>query len=54
MKHRGLDTSDKVLTKAVCFRIVQALRLQQIRGKIGDGGRDKGARVWTLSSSEIR
>lgn len=49
MKHRGLDTGDKVLTKAVCFRIVQALRLQWKRGKIGDAGRDKGARVWRLA-----
>lgn len=48
MKHRGLDTGDKVLTKEVCFRIVQALRMQLIRGKIRDAGRDKGARVWRL------
>jgi hypothetical protein len=49
MKHRGLDMGDKVLSQAITFRIVQALRLQMIRGKIWSPGKVKGLRVWTVT-----
>ncbi len=54
MKASGLDTSDKVLAKAVAMRVVHALRAQHKRGKIEDAGRVKGNRVWTLSDEARR
>jgi len=48
MKASGLDASDKVLAKAVAFKIVQAMRAQHMRGQIRDAGKAKGARVWAL------
>lgn len=47
---KGFDATDEVLRKAVAFKIVQALRQQYLRGGIGDAGRRKGVRVWTLAS----
>lgn len=49
MKASGLDASDKVLAKAVAYKIVMAMRQQHIRGKVQDAGRVKGARVWALT-----
>lgn len=46
---KGFDATDEVLRKAVAFKIVQALRMQHLRGTIGDGGKRKGVRVWRLS-----
>ena len=48
MKASGLDASDKVLGKAVAWKIVQAMRAQHLRGQIADAGKIKGARVWAL------
>lgn len=46
---RGFNTDDPVLRQAVMYRLVQALRLQHLRGAIGDAGRRKGVRVWLCS-----
>jgi hypothetical protein len=46
MTASGLDAGDKVLSKVVCHKIVFAMRAQHLRGKVGDAGRIKGARVW--------
>ena len=48
MASKGFDPSDAVLAKAITFRLVQALRLQHLRGSVGDAGRRKGVRVWKL------
>jgi hypothetical protein len=45
---RGFNEADPVLRKAIMFRLVQALRLQDLRGAIQNGGRRKGVRVWKL------
>ncbi len=49
MKASGLDATDKVLAKAVAYKIVMAMRAQHIRGRVQDAGRVKGARVWALT-----
>jgi hypothetical protein len=48
MTASGLDASDKVLGKAVAHKIVYAMRAQHLRGKVDDGGRVRGARIWAL------
>lgn len=45
MKAKGFG-DDNELRKAIAFRIVQALRLQMKRGRIGDGGMRSNVRVW--------
>ena len=51
MKATGLDQGDKVLAKAVCLRIVHAMRAQFKRGKVEDAGRVKGNRIWALKNA---
>jgi hypothetical protein len=51
MEAKGLDTGDKELAKSVCLRIVQALRMQAKRNKIGSAGKRAGVRVWKLASA---
>jgi hypothetical protein len=46
MKQSGLDESDKVLAKAVAFRIVQAARLQEMRGTLLRKGKLRGVCIW--------
>ncbi|MEH2472996.1 hypothetical protein V1281_005814 [Nitrobacteraceae bacterium AZCC 2161] len=48
MKAKGLDTSDRVLAKAVAARLINILRKQLLRGVIVDGGKFKGVRIWAL------
>jgi len=45
---KGLDTGDKVLSRSLCIRIVQALRMQAKRGKVTALDKRKGVRVWRL------
>lgn len=52
MKAKGLNAGDKVLAKAVCYRLIHALRMQCHRGKIADGGKRRGVRVWALPESK--
>ena len=47
MKHKGLDDGDKVLAKAIAYRLIHALRQQCRRGLIGDGGKRGNVRVWS-------
>jgi hypothetical protein len=51
LRMKGLDESDKVLRQTVTFRIVQALGVAAKRGKIGDGGKRNGVRLWRVPSS---
>jgi hypothetical protein len=53
MKAKGLDTGDKVLAKAIAYRLIHALRIQARIGKIAAIGREKAARVWRLSNRLI-
>lgn len=48
MTAKGLDTGDKVLSRSLCLRIVQALRMQAKRGKVTALDKRKGVRVWRL------
>jgi hypothetical protein len=45
---KGLDASDKVLAKAISYRLIHALRIQARSGKLVGAGRDKAARIWRL------
>jgi hypothetical protein len=45
---KGLDASDKVLAKAISYRLIHALRIQARSGKIVAMSREKAARVWRL------
>jgi hypothetical protein len=45
---KGLDASDKVLAKAISYRLIHALRIQARSGKLIGEGREKAARVWRL------
>jgi len=45
---KGLDASDKVLAKAISYRLIHALRIQARSGKILGVGREKAARIWQL------
>lgn len=47
IRKKGFDESDRHLKKAVAYRIVQALRLQEKRrGPIQRVGKERGAVVW--------
>ena len=48
MVAKGLDTGDKVLHKAISYRLIHVLRIQARNGKIVGIGRHKAARVWRL------
>jgi hypothetical protein len=48
MTAKGLDTGDKVLARSLSLRIVQALRMQEKRGKIAGAGKRGGVRVWRV------
>ena len=50
MAAKGLDTSDRVLVKAVALRIVQTLRMRSTRsGDIDGTFRRKGVCLWRVS-----
>ena len=51
MQAKGLDTGDAVLAKAITGRVIHALRMQHKRGKIADGGKRNGVRVWALPAN---
>jgi hypothetical protein len=51
MKAKGLDAGDKVLAKAISYRLIHALRIQARIGKIVGAGKEKAARVWRLPDS---
>ena len=43
---KGWDRDDGALRKAVAYRIVQALTMQEKRGKVESPGKRKGVRLW--------
>ena len=45
---KGMSAGDRVLTKAVAYRLIHALRQQVRRDKLTDAGRRRGVRVWAL------
>lgn len=48
---KGMDEGDLVLRKAINYRIVQAMRMQEKRGRIVGAGKRKGVRVWRAGRS---
>jgi hypothetical protein len=46
---KGFDADNHVLRKAICYRLVHALRLAFRAGKLCDEGKVKGVRVWKLA-----
>lgn len=44
IRAKSMDESDTVLRKAIGFRIVQAMRMQEKRGCIAGAGKRKGVR----------
>ena len=48
MKAKGLETGDKVLAKAIAYKIIHSLRQQERRGKLADAGKRGNVRVWGL------
>ena len=46
IRAKGMDEGDAVLRKAINYRIVQAMRMQEMRGKVSSSGTRKGVRVW--------
>lgn len=49
---KGFDQGDRVLRKAVAYRLVHALRLAEKAGKLANGGRRGSTRVWKLTQAE--
>lgn len=50
---KGLDAGDKVLCKAVAFKIIHSLRQQVRRGKIADAGKRGNVRMWALPERQL-
>ena len=48
MAAKGLDTGDRVLAKAVSYRLIHVLRIQARTGKIVGAGKHEAARIWRL------
>jgi hypothetical protein len=48
MRAKGLDTGDKVLAKAISYRLIHMLRGQRLRGHIVAIAKRKGAWIWGL------
>jgi len=48
MEAKGLDTGDKVMTKAIGSRLIHSLRMQALRGKLVIEGKRVGVMVWRL------
>ncbi|WP_442754489.1 hypothetical protein ACNHKD_16065 [Methylocystis sp. JAN1] len=49
IRAKGMDEGDAVLRKAINYRIVQAMRMQELRRRVSGAGKRKGVRVWCLS-----
>lgn len=46
IRAKSFDENDAVLRKAISYRIVQALRMQEKRRRIASSGKRRGIRVW--------
>jgi hypothetical protein len=44
-----MDEGDAVLRKALAWSIINVLRAQYRRRNVGDAGKRRGIRIWTLS-----
>src|SRR5665213_297454 len=53
MTAKGLDPGDKVLAKAIAFKILHSLRQQVRRGKLADAGKRRNVRVWGLPEAGL-
>lgn len=53
MTAKGLDPADKVLVKAIGYRLIHALRIQARGGKIVGMGRRQAARIWRLPGTLV-
>jgi hypothetical protein len=49
IRMKGWDEGDMQLRKAVAYRLIQSLGVAQRQGRIGDAGRRKNVRVWSLA-----
>lgn len=47
IRSKGMDEGDAVLRKSVNYRIVQAMRMQEKRGRIATLGKRKGVCLWS-------
>ncbi len=52
LKAKSLDSGDKILAKAVAFKIAHSLRQQVRRGKIANAGKRGNVRMWGLLVSK--
>lgn len=48
IRAKGMDEGDAVLRKAINYRIVQAMRMQELRGRVFGNGKRKGVRIWRV------
>jgi hypothetical protein len=48
IRAKGWDERDTMLRKAVAYRLIQSLGRAAMQGRIGDAGRRKGVRMWSL------
>ncbi|MGD9541119.1 hypothetical protein [Methylocystis sp.] len=46
VRREGLDTSDKMLAKAVTNNLIHSLRMQAMRGRVVMDGKRKGVCLW--------
>ncbi|MGD9541481.1 hypothetical protein [Methylocystis sp.] len=51
IRAKGMDEGDAVLRKAINYRIVQAMRMQEMRGRVVGLGKRKSVRVWSSQPS---
>ena len=52
MRAKGFDEGDAVLRQSITYRLVQALRLQWKRGKVGSPEKQGGVRLWALNKRQ--
>ncbi len=50
IRAKGWDESDTMLRKAVAYRLIQNLMRAAMQGRIGDAGKRKGVRLWSLNT----
>ncbi len=50
IRAKGMDEGDKILRKAIGFRIVQAMLRQEMRGHVTRGKKRKGVMIWHLGN----
>lgn len=53
LEAKGLNAGDRVLAKAVSYKLIHALRIQARTGKLVGIGRQKAARVWRLPNTLV-